>query len=113
MATKMVTKSVQFHPEVWKLLQNTADDRDESTASLVRGIVEEYIQNSLIQDILDLRSEAIKKEYPNVDEKLHQQSQSDIRNSLLKKSIVELAKLINKSREKGDEYFTGKVDTEE
>lgn len=97
MATKMVSRSVQFHPEVWKFLQNEAERRDESTASFVRECVEDYIHTILANEFFDITVNVFKKRNPNYDEDFIKRP--ELAKLIKGKSVIELAKYANQTNE--------------
>jgi predicted DNA-binding protein len=102
MPTKMVTKSIQFHPEVWKLLVNFAEQRDISAASFVRDCIEQFIKRELAEDSYEIMNRVWEQRHPNETEEERYQGRKALAESLAKKSVVEFAKFYNSLKPNND-----------
>jgi hypothetical protein len=84
MPTKLSSKCIQLHPEIWKLLQNEAEQRDMSTSGFIRECIEDYLQRNIVKDIIDIPGNL---------------SKEDIKR-LSKKNLLEIAKYMNQAYDK-------------
>jgi hypothetical protein len=69
MPTKLITRSIQFHPEIWKFLQYNAEQRDLSTSNFVRECVEDYLHRNFIKDKFELPSNLNKETLKRLSDK--------------------------------------------
>ena len=92
MPTKLISRSVQFHPEIWILLQNEAERKDKSTSSFIRDCVEDYLKRNLIKNAFEMPVDADK----------------DTIKRLSDKNLLEMAKYMNQIYEK-DKKKSGEI----
>jgi hypothetical protein len=106
--TKMITRTIQFHPEIWKVLQSIAEDRDESVAGVVRDCVEDFIADfiraNLYKSYKDYIDDIISAESlsPVKKEELEEMKKA-LPKAYYKMSAAELAKNFNDCREAAGE----------